>query len=62
MAHGHGSDDGAVKLLWWTIFAFLVMFVIWYYTGGPSRTDNDKPFMKPLDPVGSGETYGPSQK
>lgn len=34
-----------------------ILFLIWLFTGGPSRIQNGI-FVKPLAPVGTGETYG----
>lgn len=38
-------------------FAFLV--VLWYFAGGPAKTDFRGLFLNPPAPVGSGNAYGP---
>ena len=56
---GHGGGGGLGTVIGWFIFIMVIMFAVWYYTGGPERTDTSKPFMKPLAPLDSGEVYGP---
>ena len=41
------------------VFVIALLWVIWFFTGGPQRTDNDKPFIKPPYPVDTGIKYGP---
>lgn len=37
-----------------------ILWIFWFYSGGPQRYDqNSGPYIKPLPPVGTGETYGP---
>lgn len=45
-----------VKELKWFFIILLVMWVIWFFTGGPARYEN-KPFLKPAAPLDTGETY-----
>jgi hypothetical protein len=41
------------------IFILIILWVVWFFTGGAGSKDTDKPFLKPLSPVGTGEKYGP---
>ena len=41
------------------IFVLVILWFIWFFTGGPGRAGNDKPFIKPAAPVDTGEKYGP---
>jgi hypothetical protein len=49
-----------MSALGWLLLIVAILWVIWYLTGGPSRAalQGEKPFMKPLEPVDSGEVYG----
>ncbi len=58
MAEEH-KKSAAVQDLMFLLAAIIIGFVIWFYTGGPARFNN-KPFIKPAEPIDSGETYGPS--
>ena len=56
-------DESAGALLKWVIFALVILGLAWYFTGGPNRPAAfGGPFIKPLAPVGSGETYGDLSK
>ncbi len=57
--HGHGGG-GLTGPIMGVIFVIAVLFVLWYYTGGPERAQNAQPFMKAPAPVDTGETYGPT--
>lgn len=56
---GHGGIDVA-KDLRWLILILGLLWVMWFFTGGPSRSKDAKPFLTPLAPLGSGQTYGPN--
>jgi hypothetical protein len=57
---GHGGGGtGVGKVLGFVILVIVVLFIIWYYTGGPERANTANPFQKPLAPIDTGETYGP---
>ena len=44
--------------LGWLILILVGFGVLWYFSGGPERAQqNNKPFLKPLEPIDSGETY-----
>lgn len=57
---GHGGGGGIGGVIATVILVICAMFVVWYYTGGPERANTADPFMKPLAPIDTGETYGPS--
>lgn len=60
-AGGHGGGGvEALKDLKWLIFILVILWLLWFFTGGPERNTGDKPFIKPANPLDSGETYGPS--
>lgn len=41
------------------LFILLVIFGVWMFTGGPDRAENKfNPFIKPANPIDSGEVYG----
>ena len=58
MSHG-GGGIGPLGMLLLIIAGF---FVLWYFTGGPQRAqvDGQDPFVKALQPVDTGATYGPN--
>ncbi|HEY4715137.1 MAG TPA: hypothetical protein VIH31_01375 [Candidatus Paceibacterota bacterium] len=45
-----------LKELKWFLLILVGLWVIWFLTGGPKRLE-DKPFIKPVKPVDTGETY-----
>lgn len=48
----------AVKDLKWFVFIVIVLWVLWYITGGPSHFESvNKPFIKPAAPIDTGEVY-----
>lgn len=49
----------AMRDLLGLILILAVLWVLWFFTGGAGSKDTDKPFLKPLSPVGTGEKYGP---
>lgn len=60
MSHGGG---GAVKDLIMLIIVLVVLWFLWLFTGGPARVQNkNAPFIQPLEPVGTGEVYGPGSQ
>lgn len=36
-----------------------VLVLLWYFSGGPSRSDLRGIFLSPPQPLGTGEAYGP---
>ena len=49
----------AVNELKGFILILIVLWLVWFFTGGPQRAGNDKPFIKPAAPIDTGEVYGP---
>ena len=49
----------AVKHLMELIFVLIILWIVWFFAGGPQRAGNDKPFIKPAAPIDTGEKYGP---
>jgi len=41
------------------IIILIILWLVWFFTGGPSRGDTDKPFLKPPAPLDTGQKYGP---
>ena len=43
----------------WFLLIVAGLWVLWYFGGGPERAaqQGEKPFMKPLQPIDSGEVY-----
>jgi hypothetical protein len=54
-----GSDGSTGNDMMWFLGIVLIVWVIWFVTGGPGRYDKTKPFLKPPSPIDTGETYGP---
>ncbi len=49
----------AMDDLKWVIFALIVIWIIWFFAGGPEGPGaKGGPFLKPPSPIGSGQTYG----
>jgi len=51
----------AVKHLLEFIGFLVVLWLIWFFTGGPARSDKDKPYINPAAPISTGDTYGPTR-
>ncbi len=44
--------------LFWLFAAFIVLFVLWYYTGGPERaTSYQGIYLDAPNPIGTGQGY-----
>ena len=39
--------------------AMLILAALWYYAGGPGKTDLRGIFLSPPAPLGTGDAYGP---
>jgi len=39
------------------ILLLIILWFAWYFTGGPSRYQEQGPYTTPPAPVGTGETY-----
>lgn len=44
--------------IWWFLGVMTFLWFIWFFTGGPERAQNAKPFLKPPAPLDTGEQYG----
>ncbi|PIP58045.1 MAG: hypothetical protein COX02_02450 [Candidatus Vogelbacteria bacterium CG22_combo_CG10-13_8_21_14_all_37_9] len=42
----------------WIVVVLLILFGLWFTTGGPSRSDNQKPFITPPTSAGDSQSYG----
>ncbi len=51
----------AIKELMGFILILILLWIIWFFTGGPSRSDKDKPYVNPAAPISTGDTYGPTR-
>lgn len=52
----------ALKDLKWLIGIMVIIWFVWFFTGGPQRFErNSKPFLRPAAPIDTGETYGPEK-
>ena len=49
----------AFKHLMELVFVLIILWFVWFFTGGQYRPDTDKPFIKPAAPLDTGEKYGP---
>ena len=48
----------AIKELKWLILIMVILWIVWFLTGGPKRIEDLKgPFIKPAKPIDTGETY-----
>ncbi len=44
--------------LFWLLVAFVVLFVLWYYTGGPERASSYQGlYLDAPAPIGTGQPY-----
>ncbi len=60
MAEEKKDGGGGVKNdLMWFLGILFILWVLWFLSGGVSRYDSTKPFIKRPAPIDSGETYGP---
>jgi hypothetical protein len=56
-SHGHGGGD-AWSHLKWLIFALIVLWFVWFFTGGPQRYESQSgKFIKPPAPLNTGKPY-----
>lgn len=39
--------------------ALIILVILWYFAGGPGKTDLRGLFLSPPQPLGSGDAYGP---
>ena len=39
--------------------ALAILIALWYFAGGPGKADLRGIFLAPLQPLGSGDAYGP---
>ncbi len=39
--------------------ALVILVLLWYFAGGPGKTDLRGIFLSPPSPLGTGEAYGP---
>ncbi len=46
--------------VWWLLGGLAVLVALWFYTGGPGKADLRGLFVAPPQPLGSGESYGPT--
>lgn len=45
--------------VWFVVGGLAILIVLWYYMGGPGKTDLRGIFLSPPAPLGNGEAYGP---
>jgi hypothetical protein len=55
----HGGGGGGYGPVWWLIGLIIILWALWYVTGGPDNPNKDQPFVAAPVPLGSGEIYGP---
>ena len=60
MNRKRNSTEGGWSELKWFLLVVVGVWILWFYTGGPERAQitGDDPFMRALDPIDTGETYG----
>ena len=39
--------------------AMIILAALWYFAGGPGKTDLRGIFLSPPEPLGTGDAYGP---
>ena len=39
--------------------ALVILVALWYFAGGPGKTDLRGIFLSPPEPLGTGDAYGP---
>lgn len=60
--HGHGDSplSGFIKEAWWFFIGIIVLWIMWFFTGGPQRAaqEGDMPFINaPQSLGGNGQVY-----
>ena len=45
----------------WFLIAGIILYALWYLTGGPTAMDRDKPFLHQPAPIENGKPYGVNQ-
>ncbi len=56
------KNMSAMQELKWLIFIIIVLWVVWFLTGGPSRSSQQGPFVSPIvSPTQEVPTYGPTR-
>ena len=60
MSSSHGG--GGLGTVSWFFIILAGVWVLWFFTGGPQRAaeqskEAPKPFLKPLEPLDSGQPY-----
>ncbi|MBP7804958.1 MAG: hypothetical protein KA052_01895 [Candidatus Pacebacteria bacterium] len=52
-------EGGWYAPLLWFVLILAGFWILWYYSGGPSRQSaNEGPFMRPVQPLDDGQNYG----
>jgi len=52
-------ENNPLKDLKWFLLALVVLWAVWYFTGGPSRFEmGEGPFLRPPTLTGDWQTYG----
>ena len=47
-----------MDLLRWIIFILVILWIVWFLTGGQYSGQTGEPFLRPPAPLSTGETYG----
>lgn len=58
--NGHTKGPGPVEDAIFIIGILVVLVVLWFATGGPSRSDIRGIFIHPPQPLDTGGAYGPA--
>jgi hypothetical protein len=45
---GGGSHGSAMNDLKWFIAILVALWLLWFFTGGPTRSKQEKPFVEPI--------------
>lgn len=60
MADEKPSDGGGpMEVVFFVVGIFVVLGILWFANGGPSRADLRGIFLHPPVPLGTGGAYGP---
>lgn len=47
----------------WVIIFFIILWIVWFFTGGPQRAENKyKPYIVPLNEEDGGKVYSNKQQ
>jgi hypothetical protein len=59
MADENAGNTNDIEMLVFVFGGFAILVAIWYFMGGPAKTDLRGIFLNPPAPINNGDAYGP---